>query len=259
MSHPSLDVSGKVCFVSGGTTGIGRTIALGFAEAGATVVAASSNPEKVAGIGKELGGDHDAVQLDVCDESSVAAAVKHVAKRFGRIDALVNAAGITKKQPALDVPVAEFERIVRVNLTGSFVVAQAVARVMKDQPAGPRGLRGSIVNIASLGSYMSLSDVIAYCCSKTAVLGLTRGLANEWAQYGIRVNAIAPGVFPTDLNRSLIEGTPRGEWFKQHTPMARFGDTEELVAAAIYLISPGASFTTGEIIAVDGGFLAKGV
>ena len=101
--------------------------------------------------------------------------------------------------------------------------------------------------------------MVRVCCAKTAVLALTRGLANEWAPLGIRVNAIAPGVFPTDLNRHLIEGTPRGEWFKRHTPMQRFGDTSELLAAAIYLISPGASFTTGHTLVVDGGFLAKGV
>lgn len=259
MSHPSLDVTGKVCLITGGTTGIGRMLALGLAEAGARVVAGSSSADKVAAIRKELGAEHDAVQVDVVDEQSVFRAVAHARGRFGRIDALINAAGVTKKQPAIDMPLAEFERIMRVNLTGSFIASQAVARVMREQQSDARNVRGAIVNIASIGSFMSLVDVTAYCCAKTAVLALTRGLANEWASLGIRVNAIAPGVFPTDLNRHLIEGTPRGEWFKQHTPMQRFGDTSELLAAAIYLISPGASFTTGHTLVVDGGFLARGV
>jgi len=159
----------------------------------------------------------------------------------------------------LEMPASEFERIVRINLVGNFIVDQAAGRVMKEQSPDKKGLRGAIVNIASLNSFISLSEVLAYACSKSGVMGLTRGLANEWAQYGIRVNGIAPGVFPTDLNRPLIEGTPRGDWLKKHTPMARFGAADELVGAAVYLISDAASYTTGETIVVDGGFLARGV
>ena len=262
MPHPALDITGKVCLVTGGTSGIGRAIALGFAEAGATVVAGSTNPEKVSSIRQELsryGRPHDAVRLDVSDAASVRSAIEGTARKFGRLDAVVNAAGVIKKQPALEMPTEEFERIVRVNLTGSFIVNQAAGRVMKDQPPNAKGQRGSIVNIASLNSYISLSEVLAYACSKSGVLGLIRGLANEWGQYGIRVNGIAPGVFPTDLNRPLIEGTARGEWLRKHTPMDRFGDATELVGAAIYLVSDAASYTTGETIVVDGGFLSRGV
>jgi len=259
MPYSGLDISGKVCLVSGGTSGIGRAIALGFAQAGAIVVAGSTNPEKVANIKRELGAGHEAVRLDVSDETSVREAVDFTVAKFGRIDALVNAAGIIKRQPSLEMSVADFERIIKVNLTGNFIICQAVGRVMKDQKPDARGIRGSIVNIASINSFMSLTEVLAYACSKCGVLGLTRGLANEWAQYGIRVNAIAPGVFPTDLNRPLIEGTERGANLKRHTPMGRFGDAEELVGAAIYLISPSASFTTGHTLVVDGGFLTKGV
>ena len=257
--YRGFDVSGKVCLVTGGTSGIGRAIALGLVQAGATVVAGSSSADKVAAIKKELGSGHDAFQIDVGSESSVKSAVERTTQKFGRLDAVVNAAGVIKKQPSLEMPPAEFERIVRVNLVGNFVVAQAAGRVMKDQTPDSRGIRGCIVNIASLNSFISFSEVLAYASSKAGVLGLTRGLANEWAQYGIRVNAIAPGVFPTDLNRPLIEGTPRGEWLRKHTPLGRFGDAEELVGAAIYLISPAASFTTGETIVVDGGFLARAV
>jgi len=166
---------------------------------------------------------------------------------------------VIARKPSLEVTTAEWERIIRINLTGSFIAARETAAVMKDQKPDAKGQRGSIVFIASLNSFISLTEVLAYASSKSGVLGLVRGLGNEWAPLGIRVNAIAPGVFPTDLNRHLIEGTPRGEWFKKHTPLARFGDTSELLAAAIYLISPGASFTTGHTLVVDGGFLAKGV
>jgi NAD(P)-dependent dehydrogenase (short-subunit alcohol dehydrogenase family) len=157
------------------------------------------------------------------------------------------------------VSTEEFERIVRINLTGSFIVARESARAMKEQQPDEKGQRGNIVFIASLNSFISLSEVLAYASSKSGVLGLIRGLANEWAPLGIRVNGIAPGVFPTDLNRKLIENTPRGDFLKAHTPMARFGNADELVGAAIYLMSPSASYTTGETIIVDGGFLSKGV
>ena len=258
-TYRGFDVSGKVCLVSGGTSGIGRAIALGLVQAGATVVAGSSSADKVASIKRELGAGHEAFQIDVGSESSVKSAIERTTQKFGRLDAVVNAAGVIKKQPSLEMPPAEFERIVRVNLVGNFIVAQAAGRVMKDQTPDSCGIRGCIVNIASLNSFISFSEVLAYASSKAGVLGLTRGLANEWAQYGIRVNAIAPGVFPTDLNRPLIEGTPRGEWLRKHTPLGRFGEAEELVGAAIYLISPAASFTTGETIVVDGGFLARAV
>lgn len=259
MTYSGLDISGKVCLVTGGTSGIGRAIALGFAQAGARVAAGSSNPEKVSAIGKELGTEHLGVQIDVAEEQSVRRAVDAVVARYGRLDAIVNAAGVIKRQPSLEMPPAEFERIVRVNLTGSFIVAQQAGRVMKEQSADAKGQRGSIVFIASLNSYISLNEVLAYACSKSGVLGLVRGLANEWAHLGIRVNGIAPGVIPTELNRPLIQGTPRGEWLQKHTPLGRFGDADELVGAAIYLMSPSASYTSGETIIVDGGFLTRGV
>lgn len=259
MSYKGLDISGKVCLVAGGTSGLGRAIALGYAQAGARVVAGSTSADKVSAIRAELGKDHHAVQLDVSDPASCAAAVAETVNQFGRIDALVNAAGVIKKVPSLEMPVEEFDRIVRINLTGTFAINQAAGRVMKDQAPDAQGLRGCIVNIASLNSFVSLSEVLAYASSKSGVLGIIRGLANEWAQHGIRVNGIAPGVFPTDLNRKLIEGTPRGEWLRRHTPLDRFGNADEIVGAAIYLISPSASYVTGETIIVDGGFLARGV
>jgi NAD(P)-dependent dehydrogenase (short-subunit alcohol dehydrogenase family) len=259
MAYNGFDISGKVCLITGGTSGLGKAISLAFAQAGAKVVAGSSSAGKVDAIKKELGAGNDAIQIDVADEKSVAAAVDHTVKKYGRLDAVVNAAGVIQRKPSLDVSVEEFERIVRINLTGSFIVARTAARVMKEQPADSKGHRGSIVFIASLNSYISLSEVLAYASSKSGVLGLIRGLANEWARFGIRVNGIAPGLFPTDLNRSLIENTPRGDFMKEHTPQGRFGDAEELVGAAIYLVSPAASFMAGQTLVVDGGFLARGV
>ncbi len=259
MSYPGFDVSGRVVLVSGGTSGIGRALSLGCAAAGMKVVAGSTNPDKVAALGKELGADHQAVRLDVTDPASAQAAVELAIRKFGRLDALINAAGIMLRKPALETSRDEFEHVLRVNLTGSFVIAQAAGRAMMRQPPDPQGARGSIVLIASLNSFISLTEVLAYAASKSGVMGLTRGLANEWAQYAIRVNAIAPGVFPTDLNRALIEGTARGEWLKKHTPLDRFGRPEELVGAALYLISPSSSYTDGQTIIVDGGFMARGV
>lgn len=259
MAYSGFDISGKVILVTGGTSGIGRAIALGCAASGAKVVAGSTNPDKVASIRKDLGDGNDGTQLDVSDSKSIDAAVAYTVQKYGRLDAVVNAAGVIKRQPSLEMPIDEFERIVKVNLTGSFAVAQSAGRVMKDQSPDQNGLRGSILFIASLNSFISLNEVLAYAASKSGVMGLIRGLANEWAQYGIRVNGIAPGVFPTDLNRALIEGTPRGEWLKKHTPLNRFGKAEELVGAALYLLSPSASYTTGETIIVDGGFLSRGV
>jgi NAD(P)-dependent dehydrogenase (short-subunit alcohol dehydrogenase family) len=259
MAYSGFDVSGKSVLVTGGTSGIGRAIALGLAASGARVLAGSSSAGKVEAMKKELGEGHEAVQLDVASEASVAAAVELAVKRFGRLDASVNAAGVIKRQPSLEMPVAEFRRIVDINLVGTFIVAQAVGRVMKEQAPDAHGQRGSIVNIASLNSFISLSEVLAYASSKSGVMGVTRGLANEWASLGIRVNGVAPGIVPTELNRHLIEGTPRGNWLKQHTPLGRFAQAEEMVGAAIFLISPAASFVNGETIIVDGGFLSRGV
>jgi NAD(P)-dependent dehydrogenase (short-subunit alcohol dehydrogenase family) len=262
MTHSSLDISGKVCVVTGGTSGLGRAIALGYAQAGAKVIAASSNPDKVQAMRNDLaaiGTGHDAIALNITDASAVEAALKQTAATYGRLDAVISAAGAHKKQPALEMSVEEFERIIRINLTGSFIIDQAAGKIMQHQTPDAKGVRGCIINIASISSFMSLTEVIAYASSKSGVMGLTRGLANEWAPLGIRVNGIAPGFFPTDLNRKILEGTPRGEWVKKHTPMARFGNADELVGAAIYLISDSASFTTGETIVVDGGFLTKGV
>ena len=253
--YQDFDIAGKVAVVTGGTSGLGRAIALGMARSGARVFAGSRDPGKVADTQAaliEASPLNGALSLDVADPDSVRRAFDEVEAQAGRLDILVNAAGITHKAPAIEMALEDWERVLRTNLTGTFLSCQAAARIMKMNGGG------AIVNIASLASYVGLSWVAAYGASKAAVKELTQVLAVEWADLGIRVNAIAPGVFPTPLNRALIEGTPRGNWLKAHAPMQRFGDPEELVGAAIFLCSPAASFITGETLAVDGGFLACG-
>jgi NAD(P)-dependent dehydrogenase (short-subunit alcohol dehydrogenase family) len=253
-----FDVQGQVCFVVGGTSGIGRALAGGFARAGATVVVASRDAARVERAVEELhalgGGPCDGLVADVTDEPAVRAAFATLRDRHGRLDTLITAAGITKRVPSLELSLEEWDRIVRTNLTGTFLACQEAGRLMKDQQGG-----GSIITISSLTAFSAFSDVAPYSCSKAAVVELTRSLANDWARYGIRVNSIAPGVFPTDLNRALITGTPRGDQILARTPIGRFGNTDELVGAALYLASPAASYVTGHTMIVDGGFLVRGV
>jgi NAD(P)-dependent dehydrogenase (short-subunit alcohol dehydrogenase family) len=172
---------------------------------------------------------------------------------FGKVDILVNAAGITFKAPLVDLDEAAWNRVLDTNLTGTLRACQIFGATMV--AAG----YGRIVNIASLSTYVSFYEVAAYSASKAAVASLTRSLAVELARKGVNVNAIAPGIFPTPLNAKLVEGTARGAELLMRTPMGRFGRTEEVAGAAVLLASEAASFITGQVIAVDGGFLASGV
>ena len=256
MSYRPLDLEGRVAVVVGGTTGIGRALAVGLAQAGADVVASArgaDNLEAAAAEIEALGRRTLRVASDVTDRASLDALRNAVVGGLGRVDILVNCAGRTRRTPTLDVSDAEWDGILDTNLTGTLRACQAFGRTMLE-----RGY-GRIINIASLASFVALFEVAAYAASKAAVASLTRSLAIEWGPHGVCVNAIAPGVFRTALNRELLDGTPRGQEFLMRTPMRRFGRLDELVGAAVFLASESASFVNGEVLAVDGGFLASGV
>lgn len=256
MVYSKLDLRGRTAVVIGGTSGIGRAIAHGLAEAGADVVCTSRREEQVDATATEIEGlGRKTIRCvsDVADRNSLDEVLAKSIVAFGKVDILVNSAGITKRAPTLDFDEADWESIFQTNLTGTLRGCQVFGRHMVD-----RGY-GRIINIASLGTYVSLFEVAAYSASKAAVASLTKSLAIEWAKKGVNVNAIAPGVFKTALNKNLLEETQRGQEFLTRTPMGRFGKVEELAGAAVFLASEAASFVTGEVLVVDGGFLASGV
>lgn len=251
-----IDLRDRVAVVVGGTSGLGKALALGMAAAGANVVAAGRREGHVAEVAKEIEamGRKGLVQsVDVFNRESIDGLRDAVLAKFGRVDILLNAAGQTFRKPTADVPEADFTKLLDINLTGTLRACQSFYEPLKESG------RGRVINIASLSSFVSLNEVAAYAASKAAVLSLTKTLAIEWAKDGISVNAIGPGVFPTELNASLLNGTERGREFLLRTPMKRFGKPEELVGACLLLASDGASFITGQCIVVDGGFLASGV
>jgi NAD(P)-dependent dehydrogenase (short-subunit alcohol dehydrogenase family) len=256
MTLPSLDLAGRTAVVIGGTSGIGRMLALGLAEAGADVVATGRRQSHVDAVADDIearGRRTLRLAADVGDRATLERLRDAILTELDHVDVLVNCAGRTKRAPTLEMDEAEWHAILETNLTGTWRACQVFGAHFLERQYG------RVINIASLSSFVALYEVAAYAASKAGVASLTKSLAIEWAPRGVTVNAIAPGVFRTELNAGLLDGTERGREFLLRTPMKRFGRLEELVGAAVFLASDAASFVTGEVIVVDGGFLASGV
>jgi NAD(P)-dependent dehydrogenase (short-subunit alcohol dehydrogenase family) len=256
MTFPGLDLTGRTAVVVGATSGIGRAIALGLADAGADVVPTGRRAKLTKQAARDIearGRRSLAMTADVSDADSLQALAEATIEKFGKVDILVNAAGRTVRRPTLEVSDAEWNKIMDTNLTGMLRACRVFGYYMIERRYG------RIINIGSLTSVVALYEVAAYGASKAGVAALTKSLAVEWAPHNVCVNAILPGVFRTALNEGLLDGSDRGRELLMRTPMRRFGQPEEVAGAAVFLASDAASFVTGHLLAVDGGFLASGV
>lgn len=250
----SFDLTGKVAIVTGGGSGLGRDICLSLARAGATVAIADINP--VAGrntLNEVMPFEREAAffELDVVDSSKVKEMTSSVVERFGGINILVNSAGITKRLPPLDFPEEDFDRVIAVNLKGTFLCCQAAARQMAKQGAG------KIVNLTSIGGMVGLPNTVAYCASKGGVVQMTRALAIDLASSGINVNAVAPSLANTPIATTVFQNPKTLEWFLSKVPLGRLCEPRDVAQAVLFLSSSASDFITGHVLAVDGGYLAQ--
>lgn len=253
MSDKLFSVAGQVVLVSGGSRGIGRALAAGFAERGAQVVITGRESDKLTATAREISAGDLPVAPIVCDVSQLGqidSLVAGVIERFGRIDTLVNVAGVNKRKKVETFSPEEYDFILNINLRGLFFLSQAVGRHLIARKSG------CVINIDSLNTDSPLKGVMPYAISKAGVSMMTRGMAAEWGEHGVRVNAIAPGFILTDLSRKLWSEAKMLNWAQTNTPLKRLGDVEDLVGTAIYLAAPASAFMTGQVLYVDGGMSA---
>ena len=250
---PLFSVKDQVVLVAGGSRGIGRALATGFVQRGAQTIICGREQATLDQTASEISQGSMRVRAIVCDVAKpddIARLADQTLKEFGRIDTLVSVAGVNKRMKAEDYSVDTFDWIMDINLRGSFLLAQSVGTHMISRR------RGNIINIDSLNTYAPLRGVTPYAISKAGISMMTRALAQEWGRHGVRVNAIAPGFFPTDLCRKLWAQEKMQKWARESTPLGTLGNVQDLVGSAIFLASPAARFVTGQVLRVDGGVSA---
>lgn len=250
---PLFDLSGRRALVTGSSQGIGFALAEGLVQHGADVVLNGRSAAKLDAAAKALRAKDfavDVVPFDVTDQTAVEAGVDGIEQNFGAIDILVNNAGMQFRTPLEEFPADQWEQLLKTNVSSVFFVGQAVARRMI------RRGHGKIINIASVQSELARPGIAPYTATKGAVRNLTRGMCTDWAQFGIQVNAIAPGYFKTPLNQALVDDPDFSGWLEKRTPARRWGNVDELVGAAVFLASDASSFVNGQTLYVDGGITA---